>query len=319
MRVSHLTLPALAALAAACGHPMQKPTDPVAKLGNEIITIADLDEAVGGQLYEIRKQALDGLIRDRMLEAKAKKEGVPDAEALLKKVVADPTDAEIQATYEQAKASGRELPPIDQVKPQIVQYLRGQKTEAYIAQLRKEADVKVTLPPYRVKIDPAGPAKGKDGAPITMVVFSDYQCPFCVKAEPTVAEVLKAYPDKIRLVFRDYPLPFHPLAPKAAEASHCAEDQGKFWEMHDKMFGANGQIDVEALKKLAREIGLDGDKFDKCLLSGEKAGAVDANFKAGKKAGVNGTPAFFINGRLLSGALPLDEFKKIIDEELAAK
>jgi len=319
MRLFHLTLPALALLAAACGQPKQKPSDPVAKFGSEIITASDLDQQVGGQVYELKKQALDQLVRDRILEAKAKKEGAADVESFLKKAVPEPTVAEAQQLYDQTKASRPDLPPFDAVKDQIFQYLKQQKTQALVEGLRKEADVKIMLPPYRVAVEAKGPAKGKDGAPITIVEFSDYQCPFCVKAEPTVDELLKAYPDKIRLVFRDYPLPFHPLAPKAAEAGHCAGDQSKYWEMHGKMFGAGGKLEVENLKKLAREISLDGDKFDKCLDSGEKAKLVAANFEAGKKAGVNGTPAFFINGRLLSGALPLEEFKKIIDEELAAK
>ncbi len=319
MRILHLTLPALAALAAACGTPKQKPSDPVAKVGSEVITVGDLDQQVGGQVYELKKQALDTLVRDRILQAKVKKEGVADVDALLKKAVPEPTAAEAQQLYDQTKASRPDLPPFDAVKDQIFQYLKQQKTQQYIEGLRKEIDVKVTLPPYRATVEAAGPAKGKDGAPITIVEFSDFQCPFCVKAEPTVEELLKAYPDKIRLVYRDYPLPFHPLAPKAAEASHCAEDQGKYWEMHGKMFASGGKLEVDNLKKLAREAGMDGDKFDKCLDSGEKATIVNANFEAGKKAGVTGTPAFFINGRLVSGALPIEEFKKVVDEELAAK
>jgi protein-disulfide isomerase len=319
MRLLHLIVPALALAGAACGQPKLKPTDPVARVGNQVITSAELDDQVGPQVYELKKQALDTLIRDRLLEDKAKKEGLADVDELLKKAVPEPTLADAQALYDQTKASRPDLPPFEQVRDQIFQYIKGQKTQQYIETLRSAAEVKVTLAPYRAAVDTAGPSRGKTDAPVTIVEFSDFQCPFCVKAEPTVMQVLAAYPGKIRLVYRDYPLPFHPLAPKAAEASHCAEDQGKYWEMHGKMFGANGALSVEHLKQYAREVGLDGAKFDKCLDSGEKAKAVADNFKAGKKLGVNGTPAFFINGRLLSGALPLEEFKKVIDEELAAK
>jgi protein-disulfide isomerase len=319
MRRSVLLIPALALAAVGCGTTQQKPTDPVAKVGSEVVTVADLDAQVGAQVYDLKKQALDGLIRERLLKDKAKKEGAADTEALLAKLVPEPTDAECQVLYDQAKASGRELPPFEEVKGQIVPYLKQQKTQAFVDGLRKEAKVTIMLPPYRVPVEAVGPSRGKAGAPITIVEFSDFQCPFCSKAEPTVDELLKAYPDKIRLVYRDYPLPFHPLAPKAAEASHCAEDQGKYWELHAKMFSAGGKLEVANLKALAREVGLDGDKFDKCLDSGEKKKIVDAHFEAGKKAGVNGTPAFFINGRLVSGALPLEEFKKIVDEELAQK
>jgi protein-disulfide isomerase len=322
MRLYRFIVPALAGLAllgAGCGQPKLKPTDPVAKVGNSVITAAELDAQVGGQVYELKKQALEGMIRDRLLEDKAKAENVPDTDALLQKAIPEPADAELQALYEQAKASGRELPPFDQIKPQIAQYVKQQKAQQYIETLRTSAQVKITLPPYRTEVQAVGPSKGKSGAPITIVEFSDYQCPFCAKAEPTVDQVLAAYPDKIRLVYRDYPLPIHPLAPKAAEACHCAEDQGKYWEMHAKMFQANGALEVTSLKKLAGEVGLDQGKFDKCLDSGEKAKLVAENFKAGKKAGVNGTPAFFINGRLISGAMPVEEFKKVIDAELAEK
>lgn len=316
MRLLQL-LPLLAL--AACGQPKQKPSDPVAKVGSEIITAAELDSQVGGQVYDIKKQALEQLVQQRMLEAKAKKEGVSGIEALMDKVIPQPTDAEAQALYDQAKASGRELPPFDAVKGQIIPYLKQQKFQEYVQKVKAETEVKILLPPYRVAVDPVGPAKGKDGAPITIVEFSDYECPFCQKAEPTVAQILSAYPDKVRLVFRDFPLPMHPHAPKAAEAAHCAKDQGKFWEMHEKLFANNTQLQVENLKKLARDVGLDGDKFDKCLDSNEKSQAVSDNMKAGQKFGVNSTPAFFVNGRLLSGALPFEEFKKVIDEELAAK
>ena len=120
-------------------------------------------------------------------------------------------------------------------------------------------------------------------------------------------------------MFRDYPLPFHPFAQKAAEAGACAHEQGKFWEMHDRMFLHQDKLAVVALKATARELGLDGAKFDACLDGGKVARQVEESFKAGQAAGVNGTPAFFINGQPLSGAVPIEEFKKIIDKELASR
>jgi protein-disulfide isomerase len=130
---------------------------------------------------------------------------------------------------------------------------------------------------------------------------------------------LEKYKGKIRLVFRDYPLEFHKLAPKAAEAAHCAGDQGKYWEMHGRLFAGTPKLEVSDLKAYAREVQLDAGRFDKCLDSGEKAKVVQDHFKAGADAGVRGTPAFFINGRMISGAQPLEAFKAIIDAELAAK
>ena len=120
-------------------------------------------------------------------------------------------------------------------------------------------------------------------------------------------------------MFRNFPLSFHPFAQKAAEAGACAHDQGKFWEMHDKMFAEQDKLAVDSLKITARAVGLDGAKFDACLDGGKFAKAVQDDFKAGQEAGVNGTPAFFINGHPLSGAVAVEEFKKVIDKELLAK
>jgi protein-disulfide isomerase len=162
-----------------------------------------------------------------------------------------------------------------------------------------------------------GPAMGEEKAPVTIVEFSDYQCPFCSRAEDTVKKVLDSYKGKVRLVFRDYPLPFHPQAQKASEAAHCAGDQGKYWQMHEKLFANQSALGVPQLKDHAKGLGLDAAKFDKCLDSGEKAKIVETSKKAGDEAGVNGTPAFFINGRPLSGAREFEKFKEIIDYELA--
>ena len=211
------------------------------------------------------------------------------------------------------------------MKPDIIRFIKQQKMQgelmAYYEKLKKDQKVEVTLPPYlpaKKDVEAKGPTKGPSDAPITIVEFSDFECPYCIQAEKTVADFLAAYPGKIRLVYRDYPLPMHPLAPKAAEASQCAEAQGKYWQMHDALFGAKGKLEVAALKKYAREVGLDGGKFDTCLDSGEKDKVVAEHKKAGDAAGVNSTPAFFVNGRLLLGALPLEEFKAVVDAELTA-
>jgi protein-disulfide isomerase len=129
--------------------------------------------------------------------------------------------------------------------------------------------------------------------------------------------VLQTYARNVRLVYKDYPLPNHPHAQKAAEGARCAGEQDKYWEMHDKMFVDLSQLAVPALKKHAAAIGLDQAKFDQCLDSGRFAQAVAADAAQGEKLGVNSTPSFFINGRPLVGAQPFDAFKTVIDEELA--
>jgi len=280
-------------------------------------------------VYEAKRQALEGMIQKRVFEAKAKETGAATPEELVQKEILgkipDPADAEIQQVYDTAKANGQQLPPIEQVKQDIVRFIKAQKAQgelmAYYEKLKTEQKVEILLLAYvppKVDVEAKGPTRGPKGAPVTIVEFSDFQCPFCIRAEKTVTELLAAYPEKIRLVYRDFPLPNHKLAPKAAEASQCAADQDKYWEMHDKLFSVEGKLEVDNLKKYARDVGLDGDKFDKCLDSGEKAKVVAEHHKAGEALGINGTPAFFINGRMLSGAQPLDAFKKLVDAELTA-
>lgn len=350
MKSRHLVVAALALALAACQSPRppqqasngqaqkQDPGAAVAKIGSTTITAGELDELVKRDLaqleqqyqeqrYQLRRQALDAMIRKRVVEDKAKSQNITPEEMVQRDIaskVSEPTDEEVRALYDRAKAGGQQLPPIDQVKPEIVRYIKNQKAQGllaeYYAQLEKDAKVEVLLPAYeppKVQVAAVGPSKGPQGAPVTIVEFSDFECPYCVRAEATVKQVLDAYGDKIRLVYRDYPLPMHARAPKAAEAAHCAGDQQKYWEMHEKLFASGNKIDVSDLKKYAGELKLDQAKFDKCLDSGEKTNVVAEHKKAGEEAGVSGTPAFFVNGRMINGAQPLDAFKKVIDEELA--
>ncbi|HZI09978.1 MAG TPA: DsbA family protein, partial [Myxococcus sp.] len=238
-----------------------------------------------------------------------------------------PPEARIKEVFEGAKG---QLPPgssYEQMKPQIVDFLTQQpkqeRAQALFAELRKNANVQITLPEpprppaERKMVNATGPSKGAaEGAPITIVEFSDFQCPFCSRANASVDQVMKEYSGKVRLVFRHFPLDFHKEAQKASEASLCAHDQGKFWEMHDLLFANQQQLGVADLKKHATTLKLDTAKFNKCLDSGEKAQIVKDDMAEGQKAGVSGTPAFFINGILLSGAQPFEEFKSVIDEEL---
>jgi protein-disulfide isomerase len=347
MRIRHALLGALAVAVLACNTPRPTPAAtpdatgknaPVARIAGVVVTAEELDKSIRNELnemeqktYDLRKGALDQLINQRLVEQKAKAAGKDVNDFLrgeLMSKVAEPKEEEVRALYERAKAAKQVEEPFDKVKDQIVGFLKQQKGQAvlaqYLEQLRAEAKVEVLLPPYlppKVEVAAVGPSKGPENAPITIVEFSDFQCPYCAKAEPTLKDLmeLEKYKGKIRLVFRDYPLEFHKLAPKAAEAAHCAGDQGKYWEMHGRLFAGTPKLEVTDLKAYAREVQLDAGRFDKCLDSGEKAKVVQDHFKAGADAGVRGTPAFFINGRMISGAQPLEAFKAIIDAELAAK
>jgi len=165
------------------------------------------------------------------------------------------------------------------------------------------------------------PVRGDSNAKVTIVEFSDFQCPFCAKAYPTVKQTLETYSGKVRLVYRDFPLSStHPLAQKAAEASECAEEQGKFWEYHDKLFESQAEWagkGAEQFKKYAQDLGLDAEKFNACLDSDKYREEVLKDLGDGQKLGVTGTPTFFINGKMLVGAQPFEAFKQIIEEELS--
>jgi protein-disulfide isomerase len=163
------------------------------------------------------------------------------------------------------------------------------------------------------------PVKGPKNAPITILEFSDFQCPFCSRVLPTLKQLEDDYKGKIRISFKNAPLPFHDKAPLAAEAGLAANDQGKFWEMHDKMFGNQQALDRPSLEKYAAEIGLNVDKFKAALDSGKFKEKVKKDQAEAQKAGANGTPTFLVNGRQLVGAQPVDAFKKLIDEELQKK
>jgi len=162
--------------------------------------------------------------------------------------------------------------------------------------------------------------KGSEDAPVTIIEFSDFECPFCGRFyRDTLPLIKKNYIEtgKVKLIYRDFPLSFHANAQKAAEAAECAKDQRKFWEMHDKLFDEGVKGGVESFKQYAKDLNLNMEEFNECLDSGKKANEVKADFIAGGEAGVRGTPAFFINGRLVSGAQPYSVFKQIIDEELS--
>jgi protein-disulfide isomerase len=163
------------------------------------------------------------------------------------------------------------------------------------------------------------PVKGPASAPVTVIAFSDFQCPFCSRAVPTLKEVEEKYPGKVRIAFKQLPLPFHDKAHLAAEAALAANEQGKFWQMHDKLFANQQALDRASLEKYAQELGLNMTKFKAALDSGKFKDKVDAEAKEGAAVGASGTPTFFINGTKLVGAQPFDAFKTAIDKELKPK
>jgi protein-disulfide isomerase len=171
----------------------------------------------------------------------------------------------------------------------------------------------------RIEVKSAGhPEVGAKDAPVTIVEFSDFQCPFCGRAEPTLRQVRAKYGDKVRLVYMDFPLGIHEHAIDAASAGRCAEEQGKFWQFHDAMFADQSKLKPDDLKADAKKLGLDTAKFNDCFDKGKYKSGIESDMAQGRDLGVDGTPAFFINGRPMTGAQPFEKFQSTIDEELAS-
>jgi protein-disulfide isomerase len=317
----------------------QAPSDVVATVGSTSITLSQVDERALQQpaanfgamrlaqaIFEARRAALDDLVGDQLLEQEAKARGV-SRDSLVEREITNKapnvTDEDVAAWYQanRARVQGASL---DQVRQPIRDLLTTQRVrtvrEQVLADLKTRTPVRLMLEPPRQQVATAGrPTRGPSNAPIEIIEFSDFQCPYCLRANPTVEEVLKLYGDKIRFTYRHYPLPTHPNARPAAEAAQCANEQGKFWAFHDRLFANPSQLGPDALKQHAEALGLDMAKFDACVDSRKYKGDVDTDLEAGEAAGVDGTPAFFINGRMLSGAQPLEIFKRVIDEELARR
>lgn len=299
----------------------------VAIIGGQPLTMADLDKAAGRELFEIREKTLDNLVGERVVKAAAQKAGQSDEDFLRKQVETKVPQVSVDEAKSFFEANKERLPPqlagqqFDAVKDTIVTGLTNQKRREAIAttieELKKKAGVQILLRAPKIQVAAEGPAKGPKEAKVTVVEFSDFQCPYCSKGRAVMDQVVAKYGNKVRLVFRDFPLDFHEKAQKAAEAGQCANDQGKFWQMHDWMFDNQQNLDVESLKNAAKTLGIDSAKFDNCLTSGQHAALVKKNIREGQEAGVRGTPAFFVNGTFLSGALPLDKFSAEIDRALA--
>jgi protein-disulfide isomerase len=230
-----------------------------------------------------------------------------------------PLESQIDSVYEQFR--DRIEQPRESVVPQIEAFLvdraKQARFDSLMRSLRDEYEIVNYLEPPRFEVAATGPALGPETAPVTIVEFSDFECPFCLRIHPTLKQVMDEYEGQVRLVFRQFPLNnIHPHAQKAAEASLCADAQGKFWEMHDAMFENPRELAVADLKTRAAEIGLDEQAFATCLDSGEFSDEVAADLDAGRALGVTGTPALYINGRFLSGAQPFEVISRVIDDEL---
>jgi protein-disulfide isomerase len=302
----------------------------LAVVGGKPITEQDLN--IRGELlqleqqrYEITSRALENAIAEKLLEAEAARRGVL-LEALLESEVHSkvepPSDQEVVAFYEQQKERIRR--PLEDVRTQVAEALQsikaGRLQDELVASLREKSEVEVRLDPLRVPIELTGaPLRGPAEAPVTIVEFSDFQCPFCKRIQPVIQELRQRYPKEVNWRFKDLPLiSIHPGAQSAAEAARCAGDQGKFWEYRDALFQAE-RISREMHQGVAESLGIDGEPFLACLQSEKYREAVQADSKEAQELGIGGTPTFVINGIVLAGAQPVEEFARVIDSELRRK
>ena len=323
----------LAIATAANGQSIEpKPaSNPLARIGSQTIYDEDLLPLIGGQLlqlknqeYELKSKALLNVVNQRLLENRAKSKGLSKEAFLAETIdrnIPAPSPSEIEAYYLAQK--DRINRPFAEVKGQVegalIQAKRQQARQNYTDQLYRDSDVALLLsrPKTEVKPDPSR-MRGNASAPVTIVEFADFLCPYCQNAEELLKGLLKKYGESIQLSFRDFPLSqIHPQAEQAALASHCAVEQGKFWEYHDLLYSNQSALDAKSLRDYAGKAGLSDEAFATCIASGKYANAVESDLQAGIAAGVSATPTFYINGIAVVGLQPASAFEDIIDSELA--
>jgi len=319
--------------------PPQVPIAPgtVAFIDGTRIVDADLDQWLQAQdasayqrvrreVYDGRRRALDALLADRLLSAEATRHGLTVEDLLESEVTrrAKPvSDADVNAFLSSNPVPAGATPSV--VAPLVATLLRQRARETakeeYLSALRlaPDARVQVFLEPPRVPVPRAAhnPTRGGDSAPVEIVMFSDFECPFCRRAEPVLARLSQRFPTEVQFVWRHYPLTIHQSARPAAEAAQCAHDQGQFWAYHDALFADPALLQSGGLVATAARLGLDADAFARCVNTHRHAAEIASDSEAGEQAGVSGTPTVFINGVAFVGALPYDVYERAVLDELA--
>jgi protein-disulfide isomerase len=324
-----LGLGAVLALLSAGTIAAQSDSTVVAKVGGVEVTMADLEQEESAKLltahyqyYQAEAKALNELIDQKLIEQKANSEHITVQQLLDREInskVQDPTEDQMKVYYEGLETEQ----PYEAVRGKVLEKIRQLRTDkvraAYLATLREKSSIVVTLAPPHVNVDTQNAqVLGPQKAPVTLVEFADYECPYCQKVAADVKRLQADLGDKVSFTYKDFPLSMHARAEKAAEATRCASKQGKYWEFHDELFRSK-ELDVDQLKAQARALKLDPAQFDKCLDSGEETSVVERDRKEGTRLGISGTPAFFINGHFLSGALDYAALRQIVEQQLAAQ
>jgi protein-disulfide isomerase len=316
----------------ACAQETKSAGDPaVARFGDQVITESELEQMIGPSLASLRQQIYDtkvaGLEEEiflRLVQKAAAAEGVTESEYMkihIDQQAGEPEEGEVVKLMSQYRS--RLAEDDAQAREQVVQALKQREQQSLTEDLRKklfaEAGVKILLDPPRVAFtfDESSPSRGPADAPVVLVEYTDYQCPYCTRIQPTLDELMERYDGKLVHVFKNLPLPMHAQAQLAASAALCAQDQGKFWELHDWLFANQRSLSRESIVEAAGNLGMDTEVFASCIDQGKYAERVKAETAEAQSYGITGTPGFLINGRVITGARPIEMFESVIDDELA--
>jgi protein-disulfide isomerase len=306
----------------------QESSDIVCFLDGQKVTMADLLKEEGNKLlqaqyqtYLVQQKALDDLIDNRLLQIEAKRENIT-VEALLDRQVnskvKDPTEEQLQIYYDDLNPKETYAALRDKILERIRQRRIAKARAEYVETLRAKADVLITLaPPVADFSIGNAPRLGPADAPIRLVEFADYECPYCARMNPEIKKLRDEFGDKLSVYYKDLPLPMHAQSQKAAEAARCAGQQGKYWEYHDLLFSASGMGSAQ-LKDFAHQLKLEQAKFDQCLDSGAEASAVQSDYHEAQQLGLSGTPSFFLNGRFFTGAVDYKMLRDLVQQQLVA-
>jgi protein-disulfide isomerase len=306
----------------------------VAKFGDRTFTQAELTEGIESELFdaemkvwELKQNKIQSLIMEEVMSKDPNKKGLSNDE-YMDKVIAKGlkiSDKDIDAFIAKQKIPAEHINPTvrDRIRDYLLMDKKKEAMDQWLSKQTAKNPVEIYLtkprrPTFPVEVGNAPIMGGKD-AKVTIVEFSDFQCPFCSKGATIVQELKKKYGNKIKIAFKNFPLPFHNQAEGAAVAGLCAKEQGEdyFWKLHDHMFANQEALDVESLKKAAQKLGLKADPFNQCLANNKYLNQVKKDIEEGQKIKVKSTPTFFVNGQLVNGAQPIEVFSELIDESLS--
>lgn len=303
----------------------------VATVDGTTIRLADLDERIrqalferefgddASSLYEARRSTIEEMIDERLVTDAAAAAGTTPDQYLDSALAALPpvSDGEIEQLFDENRARLPAEATLEDYADQIRAHLDERRIEQVFAQLRKASEIQISVPQERAEVVASGPGLGPVDAPLVIVEFSDFQCPFCARAVPILKALHERHPDDLRIVYRHMPLSFHEHARLAAIGGVCADRQNRFWEYHDALFADQSAISRDDLIARASTLGLEPGDFASCLDDPAAAAIVDQDAADAEALGLTGTPTFFVNGLKLTGARPVEHFEAVLVEETA--